>query len=202
MVLRLKSVSRRITAGVCVLLLTLFLAACGGGQTGNSHTGGVTPTASKASGMKLYRGDGFTIEYPQTWKALVADPEVAFTDPTGNYNLTVGVATNVNKNLSAEQLVVNGANGAKSNLKNVQAVTVPQTETLDGQIWNQRALAGTNNYRGQVTTVEADILATNYPVHTAKAKGYIIAYVALKDQFARASALYFTPMLASFQFTS
>lgn len=222
MVLQTKCTARRISVGACALILTLLLAACGSGST-NSGTGNKSsqpPNGSKSSytltatptthsstpattePMKVYTGSGFTIEYPQSWKETESGSEIAFTDPSGSYNLTIGASDNADGKVTADQLVDGGLTGAKSNLKNVETISVPQTVTLANQTWSQRSLTGLNTYQGQSTPVQADVLATNYPTHTTATKGFIIAYVALKDKFDQAKTLYFTPMLQSFKFTA
>ncbi len=222
MVLQTNKMARRLTLGACALVLTLLLAACGSspGTSSTSNTGKsstthvsngntssytltATPTSSMQSTMmKTYVGKGFTIEYPETWKETASGSEVAFIDPTGSYSMTVGTSANSEGSVTADQLVNGGLTGARANLKNVETVSVPQTTTLAAQSWSQRSLTGTTTVQGQTTPVQAVVLATNYPQHTTATKGYIIAYVAVKDKFAQAQTTYFTPMLQSFKFTA
>lgn len=230
MVLQTKGMTRSITMGTCALIMTFLLAACGGSSAGTGNSTGTTHSASTGNSsqtsksvqsatavptqptaastpeavtaMKTYTGTGFTIEYPQNWKVTTSASEIAFTDPTGSYSLTVGTSANANASVTSDQLVNGGVTGAKSNLKDVETITVPQTETLAGQSWSQRSITGMNLYQGQNTAVQADVLATNYPQHSATTKGYIIAYVALKDKFSAAKTTYFTPMLQTFKFAA
>jgi hypothetical protein len=217
MVVQTNKVARRFTLGACALVLALLLAACGSNtsSTGNSHstthvTNGntssytltATPTSSMQTVMKTYVGKGFTIEYPQTWKETASGAEVAFIDPTGSYSMTVGTSANSEGSVTSDQLVNGGMTGARANLKNVETVTVPQTTMLANQSWSQRSLTGTTTVQGQITPVQAVVLATNYPEHTTATKGFIIAYVAVKDKFDEAQTTYFNPMLQSFKFTA
>lgn len=222
MVVLTRSTARRLAVGACALIVTLLLVACGNGsatnssksssgQVTNSNTNSaaatatahaLTPVATANVVMKTYSGSGFTIKYPQNWKATSSTNGVAFSDPTGTYNLSVGTTPNADGSVNAEQLVNGGITGAKANLKNVQSIAVPATTTFAGQDWTQRAISGANTYQGQTTTVEANILATNHPDHASTTKGFVIAYVALKDKFAQAKSMYFTPMLQSFKFNS
>jgi hypothetical protein len=205
MVVFTKKTYARVLAGFPLLIVLCLLAACGNsGQSSNTKTQPVkqvlTPTATKGTTFKAYKGPDYTINYPQDWKVSSSSTEVAFTDPTGKYNLTIGSTSNPNGNVTADQLAQGGANGAKTNLKNAQSISVPETITIAGQAWSQRALSGTSTYNGQNSDVEAGIVATNHPAKTTTTRGYVIAYVTLKQQFEQAQTLYFTPMLQSFTF--
>jgi hypothetical protein len=207
MVVGTKNLACRIMAGICGLILALLLVACGGSTNSSgksdsvNYSNSATETAAwQMNEMKTYSGNGFTIEYPQKWKEVTSGTEVTFTDPLGNYNLTVGTAPNTHGNVSASKLAEAGVTKVKTSLKNVETVTVPQTTTLAGETWCQRSFTGTHTYQGQSAPITADVLATNYPEHTSGTKGYVIAYAAVKDQFAQAQNTYFTPMLQSFKF--
>lgn len=225
MVVLTRSMARGVAIGASALIVILLLVACGGGTADpsksssgpvtNGNTSGSTrnaaatstasalaPAATANVAMKTYNGNGFSIKYPQNWKATASTNGVAFSDPTGTYNLSVGTTPNSDGSVNAEQLVNGGITGAKANLKNVQSIAVPATTTFAGQSWTQRALSGMNTYQGQTTAVEANILATNHPDHASTTKGYVVAYVALKDKFAQAKSMYFTPMLQSFKFVA
>lgn len=220
MVFRIKCHSRSVAAGICLFVLTLLLVACGGhtnsntGSTGNSssnsgsttnavqHVATPTATATPTVTYKTYTGTDFTIKYPQSWKMTTSNNEVVFTDPVGNYNMTIGATANPQGATTSAELVDGGVSGAKTNLKNTQTVTVPQTTTLDSQTWEQRSLSGTSTLNGQSSDVETVVLATNHPTKTSETKGYVIVYVANKDQFSQADSMYFQPMLQSFKFNS
>jgi len=210
MVVSTKKTGSRVLAGFSLLLMLCLLAACGSSSQSNSSNNGntkaqpvkqvITPTATKGTTFKAYKGANYTINYPQDWRISASSTEVAFTDPTGNYNLTIGSTSNPNSSVSADQLANGGVKGAKTNLKDTEDVTVPATLTIGGQTWSQRALSGVSTYQGQSSDVEAGVVATNRPTKATTTRGYVIAYVALKSQFAEAQTLYFTPMLQSFTF--
>jgi hypothetical protein len=212
MVFPTQSLLRRLAGGATVLVLILLLVACGGGNStqSNSTTGGTSAnpvkqivptmqatsaaiaqatgaaTAAKISLTKTYTGSGFTIQYPADWKVTTASTEIAFTDPSGGYNMTLGSSPNPNGTKTADQLADGGITGAKANLKNVQTVDVPPT---------------TIALNGQSSEIEAVVLANDHPVHTTATKGNVIVYVAAKDQFDQAQTKYFVPMLESFKYT-
>ena len=230
MVWPIKCRARSVAAGLPLLLLALLLIACSGtsGQstgtsnstgTGNSSSSGnsgnnnsttnpvqnvLTPTATYAASTlsKTYTGSDFTIKYPANWKTTTSNNEVVFTDPTGDYTLTVGSTANPQGATTSAQLIDGGVSGAKTNLKDTQTVDVPQTTTLDNQTWDQRSLTGTGTLNGKSSDIKAVVLATNYPEKTSKTRGYVIVYVATKDQFDQAESTYFKPMLQSFKFAS
>lgn len=222
MVCSMQCLRRYLVAGCALLLLVLLLVACGGknNATGNSSNGAssanpvkqmaptVTPTrqvtaaATQSALFKTYTGNGFTVQYPQNWKVTTSNTETAFTDPSGIYNLTIGLTPNPNGAKTADQIAESGIAGAKTNLKNVQAVDVPQTADVGGQSWSQRSISGTSTLNGQSSDVQAVVLANNHPNHTTDTKGYVLVYVAAKDQFEQAKTKYFQPMLESFKYTS
>src|SRR5262249_47660199 len=100
MVVQTRSATRCLAAGACALIVTLLLAACGGGATnpsknssgpvtnGNTSSStsnvaatstalALTPTAMANVVMKTYNGNGFTIKYPQNWKVTSSANGVA-----------------------------------------------------------------------------------------------------------------------------
>lgn len=194
-----------------VFILALMLVGCGG----NSDARGVSnnrlsPTASSSAALtktpeaifKAYTNTTFKVNYPQDWKTTSSTTGVAFTEPTGNYNLTIGFTPNPKGAATPDQLADGGVSGAKTHLKDVQLVKIPSSTVIDGQTWSERAITGTSSVDGQSAEVEAVILATNHPQATGNTRGYIIVYVALKKAFDEGESKYFTPMLKSFQFTS
>lgn len=221
MIISQLSLVRRLAGGALLLALVLLLGACGGGNANNknSNTSGSTSTnpikqvvptttatgtanASKNPLFKTYTGNGFSIQYPPTWKITSSSAETAFTDPSGSYNLTIGSTPNPNGAKTADQLADGGIAGAKTNLKNVRTLNVPSTTVVGAQPWSQRSITGTSTLNGQSSDIEATVLANNHPVHTTNTKGYVLVYVAAKDQFDQAQTKYFKPMLQSFKFTS
>ena len=224
MVFPIQFLVRRLAGGAAVLALILLLVACGGGSANNkSNTSSGTSanpvkqvvpttmatvrvtgtaTATKNPLFKTYTGTGYTIQYPPDWKMTTSSSETAFTDPSGSYNLTIGSTPNPNSAKTADQLADGGITGAKTNLKNVQTVNVPQTTMVSGLPWSQRSITGTSTLNGQSSDIEATVLANNHPLHTTDTKGYVIVCVAAKDKFDQAQTKYFQPMVQSFKFTS
>ena len=232
MVFPMKCLARRVTAGLCVFLLVLLLAACGGSNnsgatsntgsntsndtsTGSNNTNDsnarpvqqmVTPTATATASSKLtlkeYTGSGFTIKYPQDWKVTNSSTSIAFTDPSGNYSMTVNSQSNANGAMSEDQLVTNELENVKKGLKDDQTVNMPATATVGGQSWTQQAVSGSSTVNGKSSEVQTVVLGTNHPTHAADTKGYSITYAAPKDEFSQTSTTYFTPMLDTFTFTS
>ena len=225
MVFPIQFLVRRLAGGASVLALLLLLVACGGGSANNKSssinngtpanpvrqvvpttmaTGLATGTAAAAKNplFKTYTGAGYTIQYPPDWKMTTSSAETAFTDPSGSYNLTIGSTPNPNSAKTADQLADGGITGAKTNLKNVQTVDVPQTTMVGGLPWSQRSITGTSTLNGQSSDIAATVLANNHPLHTTDTKGYVIVCVAAKDKFDQAQTKYFQPMIQSFKFTS
>lgn len=207
MVFFLQNRSRRMTAATGILILIFLLVACGSGSSVTNSNATATaqaahPTPTPTPALSTYKGPGFTMKYPQSWKTASSSTDVAFADAEGIYNMTIGFTSNPNGSATADQLADGGIAGAKTNLKNAQMVNVPTTTTIGGQTWSQRAISGTSTVNGQSQDVEAIVLAADHPPAAADTKGYIIVYVTLKSEFDAAKNRYFTPMLQSFQFTS
>ncbi len=90
--------------------------------------------------------------------------------------------------------------GAKTNLQNEKTIAVPKTVMLAGQTWSQRSLSGISTLSEPNSEIEATVLATNHPAKASNTQGYIIVYVAAKNQFDQAQTRYFTPILQSLKF--
>jgi len=151
-------------------------------------------------------GDGYTINFPQGWKAKKSTSGtltlVTFTDPTGIvYRFSVGVTLNPGEALSADNIVDLGVDFAKSNLKNAQTETLPPA-TVGGDSWSQKAVTGDATQNGQTVNVKFVVLGDNHPAKSPSTKGFIIAYGTAKALFDAANSTYFQPMLQSFKFTS
>lgn len=223
MVFPAQSLRRRLAGGVALLALVLLLVACGGGSNGTKSgstsndttanpikqmvptmTATATSTAmtDKMGLTKTYTGAGYTIMYPADWKLTTSNTETAFTDPGGNYNLTIGSTANPDGVKTSEQLAEGGITGAKVNLKNVETVNIASTTMVGGQDWSQRSISGTSTLNGQSSDVKAVVLANNHPTRSTETKGYVIVYVAAKDKFDDAQTKYFQPMLESFKYTA
>src|SRR5690242_16041409 len=94
------------------LLLSVFLVACGGGDSSTATTGSApaptqaassntsqsesntsqsnSNTSQSDSSLQTYKGSDFTIGYPKDWKMTEHSDAgaVVFEDSTGNYNMT------------------------------------------------------------------------------------------------------------------
>lgn len=206
MVFSTQGLARRVAEVICAPILAFLLVACGGGTSGSATTVATTrssvPTPTRRVVVATYNGSGFTINYPPTWKQTSSHNDVAFTDSQGIYNLTIGFAADPSGAATADQLANGGIKGAKADLKHPSTFQVAPTITLGNSTWSQRAVSGTGTINGHALEVECVVLATTHPASGASAKGYIIVYVTLKDQFTRATNVYFMPMLQSLKFTS
>src|SRR5258708_14777269 len=129
----------------------------------------VVPTAVT---IKSYKRSDFALGYPQDWKDATSGNEVAFTDPTGNYNLTIGSTSNPNGNVTADQLAAGGGTGAKTNLKNAQDITVPKTTTIGRVEGSQARPHGTSHTNGPVADVEGSCVAPTTPHKDQKTQSH------------------------------
>lgn len=205
MISPLKHVTRRMSLGLCSLVLVALLTACGGFTTNTTTTPTPqppTPTPTPAVAMTTYTGKDFSISYPKDWKATPASTAIAIGDSLDIYNMTLAATPDPSGTATADQLADGGVAGAKANLKDAQTVSIAPTTTIAGQTWSQRAVSGTTTVNGQSIEVELIILATTHPASALDTKGYIISYGTIKLQFEQATSMYFMPMLQSFKFAA
>lgn len=189
-----------------MLLLLVVLAGCGGNSSTRGSTQATatarTVTATARLTFATYHGPGFTLRYPLNWQTTSLEDGVAFADTSGNLNMTIGSTPNPNGAASPDKLAEGGLAGARANLQNPRTLSVPATMTINGQPWSQRALSGTSTLNGQHLDVEVVVLATNHPPFASATVGYVLVYIAPKNDFSRVQSTYFMPMLQSLQFTS
>jgi hypothetical protein len=209
-----KNIPRKMALLTCAIIFTVFLAACGGGSTTSNPT--PTPTtAAKASpttpptttapataGFVTYKGNGFTISYPQGWKATVSGKSTVFGDPIGIYNLTIVISPNPGGIASPDTVVNAGIEGVKGTLKNPQTVNIPATVNIGGDSWVEKSISGDSASSGQSGVVQLVVASDNHPANSTATNSYTIIYATLQATFNAANTQYFQPMLQSFKFTA
>ncbi len=191
------------------LFLALLLAACGGtaATTPPATTPSVptpvptvapTPTTApvaSSGSMQNYTGDGYTIGYPQDWKATPATNVVTFSDPTqSNYFLVFSFdnAAGVPADsilTQAAQLFQKGA--GITDAQDVQLTSA--TVSLAGESWTQKGFNGT--VAGSKDTF---IIAAT----THASKTFVILDGCPADKYEQTNTTYFTPMAQTFKFTA
>ena len=186
---------------VCTASIVLFLAGCdlfGGGSPSTGTTVTPTPTTS----LTTYKGDGFSISYPQSWKAKQSSEGVTFSDPNGIAYLSIRTTPNPNELIPASTVVDTALQAFKSQAKNYQSVSTSATTTLAGDTWSQGAATGDITPSGQNTAVNVKIvvIADNHPAHSISSKDFAIGYATGSQVFDLANTAYFQPMLQSFKF--
>lgn len=184
---------------LCSLILTLALVACG---FGSSSPGSSSTSTTSSTTFVSYSGDGFTITYPQGWKANKENTGATFSDPNGIAYLTIRTSQNPLGLLSTDAQVNVGLQAFKSQAKNYQQVDVPATTTIAGENWRQGAATGDLVPQGKSTAVNVKLVvdSDNHPAQQATTKAYIIAYATGSQVFDLATTTYFQPMLQSFKF--
>ena len=209
-----KSIPRGMALFSCAIICTIFLAACGGGSTASNPT--PTPTtAAKPSpttpptttppataGFVTYTGSGFTIKYPQGWKANPAGKGIGFADPSDIYNLTILITPDPGGLASPDTVVNASIQGVKGTFKNPQTVNVPATVTIGGDSWVQKSISGDFSFGGQSGVVQLVVASDNHPANSPSTNSFTVIYATLQATFDTANAQYFQPMLQSFKFTA
>ena len=209
MLLFRNNVARRLIPGVCLLMLTIVLAACSGlsGITGGSPTPTPTPsprpspTASAAT--QTYKGNGYTIAYPQGWKVQPSGNQVVFQDAQGLNVMTIVIVPNPGGLNSADNIAdTTFPLVEKTLLTNPQPATnVLSTTTVAGDTWSQRGATGTLA-SGAPVQGELIMLVDNHPLNSPNTQTYEIYYGGPSLTFAQVNATYFQAMLQSFKFTA
>ena len=167
---------------ICLFLIVV-LVACGG------------PVS-----LQTYKGNGYTIGYPQDWTLNNQAQQVtSFVKQDNTARLAIEIDDNP-QGASADSIIdVATQNGNKAaKLKDIQQHQISATAQFAGQTWLQRAFDGTNAQGVKVTLVY--LLANHKAGSTMKI--FVIAFAATADSFDQANTDFFQPMTKSFAFTS
>jgi hypothetical protein len=204
MISRFKRTPHRIMPVCCCMILALLLVACGGGTTSTPTPAPTpqpspTPSSTPTPGLTVYKGKGYSISYPQGWKATPSGNSVVFSSASGVYSLAIAVNSNPDGIINASTFVNNSISGTKKTMKNPQTETLPPTTTVGGDSWGQKSISGTETSSG--VSVQIVVISDNHPANSAHNQNFIIDYATEKSRFATANESYFQPMLQSFKFT-
>jgi hypothetical protein len=208
-----KRVTRWISVSFSIVFLVILLTACGG--SGGSSTATPTPkpptvapttapSTASATQLQTYTGTGFTIEYPQGWKAQAAQGGVSFTDAQQLNTFTIGAAPNpggvasADKEADASLTLLEKASGISA----VKPVSLPATTTVSGESWVQRGITGTVTTNGVAVPGELILLVNNHPAQSPTTQTYEIYYDGPSLSFQQEDATVFQPMLQTFKFTA
>ncbi len=164
------------------LFLIVVLVACGG------------PVS-----LQTYKGNGYTIGYPQDWTLKNQGRVTTFSKQDTTAVLAIEIDDNP-QGASADSVIdIATQNGNKSgNLKDVQPHQISATAQFGGETWLQRAFDATNAHGVKITIVY--LLANHQAGSTMKI--FVIVFAAPVDGFDQANTDFFQPMTKSFAFTS
>lgn len=202
MLSRFKGTPPGMVAVFYFLMLALLLVACGGGTTSApTPTPTPTPRPSPTPALTVYRGNGFSMDYPKDWTVTPGDHNVTFKGAGGLYTFIAGAIPNPGGSIDANTLASKAIEGAKTQVKNIQTVPLPSTTTVGGDSWVQKSITGTETSTGQGLALQLVVLSDNHPAHATNTQIFTIVYDTEKSLFASATTSYFQPMLQSFKFT-
>jgi hypothetical protein len=203
---RFKRTPQSIMPAFCCMILALLLVACGGGTT-STPTPAPTPRPSPTSsptptpGFKVYKGNGYSIGYPQAWKVTSSDHQISFMGASGLYTLAIVVTPNPGGTVDASTVASKSIEEIKTTAKNPQTEPLPPTTTVGGDSWVQKSITGTDTSTGQGVDVQVVVISDNHPAKSANTQNFTIVYATEKSLFTTANTSYFQPMLQSFKFT-
>lgn len=193
----LRYTSRWFPLLLSILLLALFVTACGlwGDNGGTTAAPTTTPLH-----VTTYTGDGYSIDYPQSWTARKNGNVVVFSDPPGLSTLIVEYASNPGGELSATSAVDGGLSGFQGEAKNYEKIAIAPTTVVGGENWSQGAATGLTAYKGQDLGMKFVVLADSHRAHSSPGRTFVIIYGTDNTVFDAASRAIFQPMLQSFKF--
>ncbi|HEY0755952.1 MAG TPA: hypothetical protein VGD98_18485 [Ktedonobacteraceae bacterium] len=208
-----KSVTRPMALSLVSLFFVLLLAACGGGSSSTNTATPIptvaptpTPTVAptQAAQFQIYKGAGFTIDYPQGWKAQTNQGAVVFTDAQQIDTVTIATIPNPGGAVSAADELKTGMSALEQSggVSNIQPVSLPATTTISGESWAQSGITGMAKVNGALVPGELVGLADNHPANLPTTKAYEIYYAGPSLNFQQTDITIFQPMLQSFKFTA
>lgn len=213
MIVSWKHVTRRVSIGLSVFMLMIFLAACGGGSTGSSTPTPKLPTPTPSPttpsiALQTFTGDGFTISYPQSWQKSSSSAQgisqTVFHDETTGNAFTI-VATPDPGGAASADTIANASiqSVSQAGLKNSKPDTsVAPSVTVNGVTWVQRAVTGTATVNGQDVPAKLILLVAIHPAGAADSRAFQLIYGGPTLTYDLINAQIFQPMLQSFKFTS
>jgi hypothetical protein len=154
--------------------------------------------------LQTYTGKGFTIEYPQNWKAQSSQAGVVFSDAQQLHTLTIAVAPNPggiaspDKEADAALSLLEKSGGISS----AQPANLPATTTVGGESWVQRGITGSAMVNGTAVPGELVVLVDNHPAQSPSTQAFEIYYGGPSVDFQQQNSLVFQPMLQTFKFTA
>jgi len=202
----------RLLSVVSILLLAWLLTACSlfginiGGSNQNSAgqgtpTAKATPSPTATPSLTTYKGDGYSIGYPQGWTVKNSGALVTITGPSNLATFVIQVTPDPGGAIAPSAAVDEGLNIFKTQGKNYQQVSVAPTTSLAGTIWNQGAATEDVTRNGQTANAKTIVISCNYPAQSASTKLFTLAYAAPSLLFDQTNTSSFQPMLQSFKFS-
>ena len=207
---QISSMFSRLLSVISILLLACLLTACNlfginiGGSTQNTTgtpTAKATPTPTAAPNLTTYKGDGYSIGYPQGWTVKNSGALVTITGPSSLATFIIQVSPDPGGVVAPSAAVDEGLNIFKSQGKNYQQVSVAPTTSLAGTTWNQGAATEDVTKSGQTANAKTIVISCNYPAQSASTRLFTLAYAAPSLLFDQTNTLSFQPMLQSFKFS-
>lgn len=181
---------------LCILAFTLFLVACGNGESTTSTGPTPTPTPSGTTST----GNGYTVTYPQGWtvnKQTLGPLETTTFTSNNNPTTTLSIAvTSANPLTNFDQIFTTAQNALKNNASFQQDTTNLPPASIGGDTWQETG--GTYNQNG--TQIKGVVLGDQHPANTGNV--FVITLTAKADSYNQDYSTGFQPILQSFKFTS
>jgi hypothetical protein len=174
----------------CVLLLTVFLAACNSSYNSPSYTAPDLKSDAGSAKWTPYHGDGYTINYPESWK-VESDGSKGYTFSTPDKDASLHVFV-TDSPTSTDPLRYEFGSISKDSCK--AAGGGLQTKEINGIAWKYSQFVCTPADGGH--DVQIGILVSTSLYNN---KYYAIDYKADSSNFDTVYQKYFKPMVESYK---
>ncbi len=201
-VFRKNDIQRGVKLVLCSFLM-FVLAAC---ELGGDYTPVATPVSSPTvptAHLHMYRGQGYSIGYPQNWIVTQASNGfVTMRNPQGLAFMVIEVLPNPKGALTAHDEIENALRTNTFNLIAYQRIDIAPIVVVDGDTWSQGAANGDIVIKDRSLALAGKmvLIADNHPANSPATHLFIIRYAAAQVIFDVANVSYFLPMLRSFRF--
>ena len=192
-----------ISSSFGLILITLILTAC---EVGGDYTPVASPvptSAIPAPHLHTYRGQGYSIGYPQNWIVTQAsNGSVTIRDPQGLAFLVIEVLPNPEGAVTAHAEIENTLRKNTFNLIAYKRISIFPTVVVGGDTWSQGAANGNILIGDRSVSLAGKmvLIADNHPALSPATNMFVIRYAAAQSIFDVANVTYFLPMLRSFKF--
>ncbi|WP_169461027.1 hypothetical protein [Ktedonobacter racemifer] len=192
----LRNVGSKTPFLIVLLMLALFVVACGSTNSGTTAASTPKPpTPTPTPDVATYKGNGYTFDHPKGWIEQNSNGNVQVASlPDGSFNVTaLPMSTSLQASDQFYEIYLSTyLKTLKSATKNYKETTVPATVQVGGETWHQKGFTGEMQNDG--ATEKINVLTVKH-----KDKEFTILYGDDQKVYDEQA---FQVMLKSFKFTA